>query len=205
MKKIQIGALSGILFPILLLLFVGIATFYAGNDTTAQATYVANMSEHTRAIMFSTGMGLLSVVLLLMHLEWLTGVVSKHAPFAAKIARSCGQIAAIGIAFTYGLILLATYGLEQANWPDQMVHTTGMLGSTIGSVFYTGFGAFAGVIAYLGWKGIFPKWIAALATLEVVIAVVATGVGAPGAAFMPTTAWLLINAVGMLFYERKSS
>lgn len=203
MKKIQIGALGGILFPVLIMILIPITQKYTDDLTSTDASYVAKLIEHTHTIQYVAGLGFLSVVLLLMHLEWLTGLVSKHAPFSAKVAKSCGQIAAIGVALSYGLILLATYGAGQ-KWPDQIIRTTGLL-NNLGGVTFTGLAAFAGVIAYLGWNGKFPKWIAALATLEVVIAVIATGVGAQGVAFLPTTAWLFINAIGLLFHERKIS
>ena len=204
MKTKLMGAYAGILFPVLIMFLVTIPTNFTDDLTSTDAAYVAKLIENTTTIQVSAGLGLLSVVLLLMHLEWLTGIVSKHAPFSAKVARSCGLIAAFGVALTYGVITLVAYGAGQ-KWPDQIVRTTGVLGGPIGVATYVGLGAFAGVIAYLGWNGKFPKWIAALATLEIVIAVIATGVGAPGVAFVPTTAWLLINAVGMLFHERKSS
>ena len=204
MKKIQMGAVAGILFPLSVFALVSISTKYSYDPTATDSAYVAKLIEQTSTIQFAAGMGLLSVVLLLIHLEWLTGVVSKHAPFSAKVARSCGQIAAIGVSLTYGLTFLAAEGASE-DWPDQAVQAVSQIGGSIGWVLMGALGAFAGVIAFQGWKGKFPKWIALLATLETLIVVIATGAGELWITFMPTMVWLLINAVGLLFHERKTA
>lgn len=203
MKLKQFGAYAGILFPILLFPLSIISTDFARNQTVSDSVYVKTLIDHNHSIQYATGIGLLSLILLLIHLEWLTDVVSQHAPLPARVARSTAQLAVIGVALTFGLTGLAAYGADQ-KWPDQAVRTTGLLGANVVGMFFVGLGAFAGVIAVLGWKGKFPKWIAFIASLELLIAVVATGVGAPGVAILPTIFWLLANAIGMLFHKRKN-
>lgn len=200
----QLGALAGILFPISSILLLLNPMNFGADEFSTDAVYIAALIEHNKAIQYACGLGLLSVVLLLMHVEWLTELVSKHAPFSAKVAKSGGLIAAIGASFTFGLILVANYGADQ-KWPDQVVRTTGLLGGSLSWTLSIGLGIFASVIAFQGWKGHFPKWIALLATIEAVLTVVSTGVGAPGVVYFLTMIWLAINAVGLLFHERKSS
>lgn len=203
MKMKDIGAYAGILFPILAFPLYAISTDFSSDETVTDSVYLANLLENKTAAQYGAGLGLLSITLLLIHLEWLKDLVSVHAPFAARVARSIAQIAAIGVLLTFGLTLLAVYAADQ-KWPDQMVRTTGLVaGSTLG-MFFVGMAAFAWVIAQLGWKGKFPKWMALIATLEVLITVMATAVGAPGVVFLPTMVWLLVNAMGMLAYSRKS-
>ena len=197
------GAVAGILFPFFAFVLVGKSTEYSYDPNATDSAYVAKLIEHTSTIQFAAGIGLLSVVLLLIHLEWLTGVISKHAPFSAKVARSCGQIAAIGFSLTYGLTFLAADGADE--WPDQVVQAISQIGGNTFIVFTGALGAFAGVIAFQGWKGKFPKWIALLATLETLIVVILMGTGALWEISMLTMFWLLINAVGLLFHERKSA
>lgn len=202
MKMKDSGAYAGIFFPILAFPLYVISTNVSSDETVTESVYLANLLENKTAGQ-GAGLGLLSIILLLMHVEWLKDLVSIHAPNAAKVARSSAQIAAMGVSLTFGLTLLAVYVADQ-NGPDSMVRTTGLVGANSLGMFFVGMAAFAWVIAVLGWKGKFPKWIALIATIETLIAVVATAIGAPGIAALPTMVWLLVNAIGMLAYSRKS-
>lgn len=174
-----------------------------GDETSSDATYIDKILTDHQSIQRFAGLGLLSVILLLAHVEWLSAIISKHSKFTAKIAKSSGQIAAIGFILSYGFVIAAAYGA--GTFPDLTVRTMGMLAPNILGAFLIGLAVFAGAIAILGWKGKFPKWMALLATLIVLLAVVATVTGAPGGAAFPILVWLLINSIGMHFYSRKQS
>ena len=173
------------------------------DETASDTTYMDNLSTNYQSIQIYAGLGLLTVFLLLAHVEWLSTIISKHSEFSAKISKSCAQITATGFILSYGLVTVATYGVGR--FPDQVVRSSGMLAPTIIGPFLIGLAVFAGAIAIIGWKGKFPKWMAILATLIVLITVIATVSGATGAAAFPIIIWLLINSIGMHFYSRKNS
>jgi hypothetical protein len=202
MKVKQMGAYAGILFSIVTIpLFIG-AVDAGGDDSASDATYIANLVKDHSSIQMYAGIGLLTVILLLAHIEWLSAIISKHSEFWAKISKSCGQIAAIGFVLSYGLAFAAAE--KAGTWPDQVVRTVGMLAPSIIFPFLIGLTAFAGSIAILGWKGKFPKWMAFLATLILLGTIIPTAAGVPGWLFH-INFWLLINSIGMVFYSRKNT
>lgn len=202
MKSKQMGAYAGILFSILTIpIFIG-AVDAGGDDSSSDATYIANLLKDHQSIQMYAGIGLLTVILLLAHIEWLSAIISKHSEFWAKISKSCGQIAATGFILSYGLAFAAASGA--GTWPDQVVRTVGMMAPSVIFPFLIGLAAFAGSIAILGWKGKFPKWMAFLATLILLGTIIPTAAGVPGWLFH-IIIWLLINSIGMVFYSRKNS
>lgn len=203
MNSNKTGMYSGILFSILTIPLFVMSVFSVGDETSSDTTYINNLLEDHQSIQAFAGLGLLSVFLLLAHVEWLAGIISKHSEFTAKIAKSSGQIAATGFILSYGLVVAAAYGA--GTFPDQTVRTIGMLAPNIIGAFLIGIAVFAGAIAILGWKGKFPKWMALFASLIVLMTVVATVVGAPAAASIPIIVWVFINTIGMHSYNRKHS
>ena len=204
MKSNRFGSYSGIIFGIIGVPLLILNIYELGDDFTTDSIYVANLLDRYQLTMATAGIGFVSVILLLAHLQWLSDVVSQHAPFAARVATASAQITATAIALGYGLTTLAAYGAQQ-KFPERVVRTTGMISGNLVIMQYVGLVVFAGLIAVLGWQGKYPRWIALIATLEVLLAVITAVTGASAVSAIITIVWLLANSVGLSLYTRKNT
>lgn len=202
MNFYRFGGYAGIIFSPLLMLILGILGDDASNDRVTNAAYLADLGARSDTIQRIAGLGLLSLLFLLVHVEWLSDIVSQHSQIWSRVARAGALIAAMGIALSYGLTLIIG-NFATNEFQNEMLRSTGLVAANLPAIFFIGMAVFAGAIATLGWRGRFPKWLTILSTIEVVLVVVSTANGAPGGAALPTAIWIIVNAIGLLLANRK--
>jgi hypothetical protein len=203
MKINRFGAYSGIIFAPVLALILSALGDDATDDKVPNGTYLANLTWHADSIQRIAGLGMLSLLLLLLHVEWLTKIVSQHSQVWSRVARAGALIATMGLALSFSMTITIAY-FSANEFQNEMLREAGFIAANLPGNFFIGMAVFAGAIAILGWRGKFPKWLTVLSTVEVVLVVASTANGSPGAAAFPTLVWLFLNAIGLLFHIRKT-
>jgi hypothetical protein len=201
MESRRFGAAAGIAFGIGAVPLLHLSVVDLENKTATDSAYAAHVDDRYVSTSVAAGVGLLLVLILLVHLVWLSDLLAVHAPSAARVGFAAGVVTAGALAIGFVLSMTAAYGAHE-NFPDSAVRTVGMLAENLGTSLLVGLAVFAGVVAVLGWRGVLPRWLAVLGTLEVLLAGIATAVGVPAAAAFPTVVWVLLNSAGLALHGR---
>ncbi len=204
MNENRIGILAGVVFGVAAIPLLHLSVVDFENKTATDSNFAAHIADRYISISIASGVGLLLVGVLITHTYWLGNLLSVHFPFGAKVAQSCALVTASAMAIGFGLSIVTSYGAHE-KFPDLSVRTTAMLAENLATSLLIGLAALAGLIARLGWRKKISLWLTVLATMEVLISLVATIGGVPAAAAMSTVAWVLVNSIGMARHVRKSA
>jgi len=202
MNENRIGSLTGVVFGLTALPLLHLSVVDFENKTATDVDFVTHIADRYIPISIASGVGLLLVGVLIVHISWLKGLLSKHTTFGAKVAHNCALITASAMAIGFGFSIVTAYGAHE-KFPDISVRTVAMLAENLGTSLMIGLAAFAGLIALLGWRKQFPIWLTLIATIETLITVAATVGGVPAAAALVTIVWVLANSIGMSRQARK--
>lgn len=202
MNENQVGSLAGVVFGLTALPVLHLSVVDFENKTASDADFVAHIADRYVSISIASGVGLLLVGVLVVHISWLKGLLSIHARNGARIAHNCALITASALAIGFGLSIVTSYGAHE-KFPDISVRTVAMLAENLGTSLMIGLAAFAALIALLGWRKKFPLWLTLIATLETLITLAAMVGGVPAAAAIVTIVWILVNSIGMARQGRK--
>ena len=198
----HVGSLAGVVFGLTALPLLHLSVVDFENKTATDSDFVAHIADRYIPISIASGVGLLLVGVLLLHISWLKGLLSRHTTFGAKVAQNCALITASAMAIGFGFSIVTAYGAHE-KFPDLSVRTVAMIAENLGTSLMIGLAAFAGLIALLGWRKKFPLWLTLIATIEVLITLVVTIGGVPAAAAIVTIVWVLANSIGMAREVRK--